>query len=123
MEKLYSAINIKSISEQFLIYEDESGNEQTIDLKNCRDNWYNNYNKKESLISKLLQKRKKCKYIGDRFLGQTEAYFLFYSDTTIKFIIEFNANMELDDVCEARHYFEHIKDQLRKAGWITFDVG
>lgn len=123
MERLYSATAIKKITKYTLIYEDDCFIEQDISLFKCRDNWYKHYNRKESLIDKILQKRKKCKYVGDRFLGYDEAYFLFYADTTVRFMFDINKYMELDDACEIRQRFGDIKKELNNAGWITFDIG
>jgi hypothetical protein len=67
MEKLYPATSINGISNNTLIYKDKGGTEQAINLDLCRDNWYRNYYIKELLIDKLLQKRKKCKYVGEYY--------------------------------------------------------
>lgn len=102
MEKLYPATSIEGISKHNLVYKDKDGTEQAINLIKCRDNWYKSHNTKESLIDKVLQKRKKCTYVGDRLWGYGEAYFIFYSDIKIKFFFYLNKNMELDDATEVR---------------------
>ena len=123
MEKSYPVTAINKISKYTLSYEDECGNEKFISLLKCRDNWYIRYNKKESFIDKILQKREKCKYVGDRFWGYKEAFFVFYSDITVRFMVNLDKYIELGDTCEDRLYFEHIKEQIRNAGWVTFDIG
>lgn len=119
MEKSYPATAIKRISENTLVYEDENGEEQDVCLIKCRDNWYENYSGKDSLIDILFQKRKNCKNVGDRFWGYCEAYFIFYSDIKIKFQFEF----EHKESTDAYENFGYIKEQLKNAGWITFDIG
>lgn len=116
MEKVYHATSINGISNNTLIYKDKDGTEQSIDLIECRDNWYKSHYCKESLIDKILQKRNKCKYVGDRFLGYGEAYFIFYSDIKIKFFFDSNKYMESVDTAEARQCFGYIKELLKNSG-------
>lgn len=123
MKFKYNLERIQNISDGKMTYLNLKEESETINLKESALLWWEKHNK-ESLIDKLLKRKNKNKYVGDKFWGFGESYLRFYKDNDeIMFVKEIPNNMATSDFCEARSFWEDIMLKLHETGYWLFDEG
>ena len=128
---IYLISSIKEISQERIVYYDNDGVEQTIDLFECSKNWVEHFNNNEYITwegnpaPKIEFETNKC--VGERDWFAEKPYFEFFSNPKIRFEIQpkkkFSDHFKKYWVQRYHAEFHKISLDLRKFGWETFDLG
>ena len=123
----YSLRNIRYIQSAKLVYLDENNLEEQVDLKKSAEIYYDihykHINKKpllpqvgEYITNILLRRKRKNRYVGDRFWSMKECYIRLYNqEGEIKFL------ENISDYSEIRTLYCSIRNEIQKQGYWLFD--
>ena len=129
----YSLRNIRYIQSAKLVYLDENNLEEQVDLKKSAEIYYNIHykyiNKKpllpqvgEYITDILLRRKRKNRYVGDRFWSMKECYIRLYNqEGEIKFIAKISGDENTSDYSEVRTLYCSIRNEIQKQGYWLFD--
>ncbi len=129
----YSLRNIRYIQSAKLVYLDENNLEEQVDLKKSAEIYYDihykHINKKpllpqvgEYITNILLRRKRKNRYVGDRFWSMKECYIRLYNqEGEIKFIAKISGDENTSDYSEVRTLYCSIRNEIQKQGYWLFD--
>lgn len=111
----YSLRNIHDIQSGKLVYLDENNLEKQIDLKKSAEIYYDMHYK-NNFMDILLSRKRKNRYVGDRFWNMKECYIRLYNqEGEIKFL------ENISDYSEIRTLYCSIRNEIQKQGYWLFD--
>lgn len=123
--------DIKEITSEYIIYYEHDHSEKMIDLLECSKNWVEHFNSHHYMTwegdpaPKITIETNNC--VGERDWFAEKPYFEFFSSPKIRF--ELHPKKRIRDYFNkywrGRYHeeFGHIVAELKKAGWVTFDLG
>lgn len=113
---------IQGVCDGMLHYED-NGKPVKIDIKKSAALWWDTHHRR-TVMDKLLRKRTRNKYAGDKCFTYTEAYIRMYVDgDEIIFRKKFPDEQDTSDGCEFRMWWSQINRDFNKQGYWLFDYG
>ncbi len=120
---LFDMNRITGISDGMLKYKDNKNIEQMIDLKESAAIWWGKHNK-ETLLSKCMRKKQKCKYAGNKKfrIGGIAYIELYTKKEPISFGLIIPYTEEQSVLIPFREKWEEINIALHKEGYWLFDM-
>lgn len=115
--------SIIGISDTFLKYKDNENIEQMIDLKESAGIWWKKHHK-ETFLTKLMRKKQKCIYAGNKEfrIGEISYIELYTTKEQIRFVLKIPYTDEQSILIPFQKKWEEINIALHKEGYWLFDM-
>lgn len=115
--------SIIRISDTLLKYKDNENVEQIINLKESADIWWEKHNK-STLLSKLLRKKQKNIYAGNKAfcIGETSYIELYTKNKQIRFTFKVPYTTEQSVIMPFQEKWDELNIALHKEGYWLFDM-
>ena len=115
--------SITDVSDTLLKYKDNENIERMIDLKESASIWWEKYHK-ETLLSKIMRKKQKCRYAGNKEFRIGEiSYIEFYTkNEQMRFGLKIPYTKEQSVLIPFLKKWEEINIALHKGGSWLFDM-